>query len=280
MHLFSGRKLLIVTKHKKESTIAPELENRLGVMCTSSINYDTDQLGTFSGEIERTMDPLSAARKKCIEGMALNHYDLAVASEGSFFPHPNIPFVPLHEEVLILIDTKNNLEISIKEYSIKTNFSSAVVTSEHELIDFANHSKFPSHKLILRKTKDDFNEIFKGIGDWQTLLTTFSRLLKNTTSICVETDMRAMNNPTRMSVIHSGIKKLIDKINSLCPSCNSPGFGVSHIQAGLPCKLCGAPTKSILSEIHRCLRCAFQFENRYPNQKTTEEPMYCDFCNP
>ncbi len=280
MHQFFGRKLLIVTKHGKESAIAPEFENRLAVVCTSSVNYATDQLGTFTGEVERTLDPLSSARKKCIEGMTLNQYDLAVASEGSFFPHPNIPFLPLHEEILILIDTKNNLEISIKKYSIETNFSSAVVTCEHELIDFVNHSKFPSHKLILRKTKYNFNENSKGIGDWQTLLTTFPNLIKNSSSIYVETDMRAMNNPTRMSVIHSAAKKLVDKINSLCPTCNTSGFGISYIQTGLPCNLCGAPTKSILSEIHQCLRCAFQVEKRYPNRKTTEDPMYCDFCNP
>ncbi len=278
--MFSGRKLLIVTKHGKERVIAQTMESQLGVICAHTENIDTDQFGTFTGETERTLAPLSAAKQKCIAGMTLNHSDLAVASEGSFFPHPNIPFVPLHEEVLIFIDTTNNIEISIKQHSFETNFSSAVVTSEKELVDFAHQSKFPSHKLILRKTKDDFDEISKGIGDWQTLLTTFSMLLKNHTSVYVETDMRAMNNPTRMSVIQSATRKLVDKINSLCPSCNTPGFGVSDIQAGLPCNLCGAPTKSILSEIHQCLACAYQFEKLYPNQKTSEDPMHCDFCNP
>lgn len=278
--MFSGRKLLIVTQHGKERVIAPTMESQLGVICTHAKNFDTDQFGTFTGETERTLDPLSAAREKCIGGMTLNCCDLAVASEGSFFPHPNIPFVPLHEEVLIFIDTRNNLEISIKQHSIETNFGSTVATREEDLIDFAHQSKFPAHKLMLRKTKDDFDEIFKGIGDWQTLLTTFSKLLKKYASVYVETDMRAMNNPTRMSVIQSATRKLVDKINSLCPSCNTPGFGVMHIQSGLPCELCGAPTKSILSEIHQCKACSFQFEKLYPNQKTTEDPMYCDFCNP
>jgi hypothetical protein len=62
--MFKGRSLLIATKHKKEEVIAPIFERELGVKCFVSADFDTDELGTFSGEIERKFDPITTARKK------------------------------------------------------------------------------------------------------------------------------------------------------------------------------------------------------------------------
>jgi hypothetical protein len=46
----------------------------------------------------------------------------------------------------------------------------------------------------------------------------------------VETDMRAMYNPSRMTVIQNATKK--EKINSCCPHCNIPGFGITDAKRG------------------------------------------------
>lgn len=56
--MFTDRKLVIATKHSKETVIAPVLESGCGVKCIVPDDFDTDQLGTFSGEIERQDDPL------------------------------------------------------------------------------------------------------------------------------------------------------------------------------------------------------------------------------
>ena len=53
MGLFEGRKVVIATKHKKELVIAPLLEKNLGVTCFVPDDFDSDALGTFSGEIKR-----------------------------------------------------------------------------------------------------------------------------------------------------------------------------------------------------------------------------------
>ncbi|MDO9153157.1 MAG: hypothetical protein Q7U47_05530 [Paludibacter sp.] len=90
--MFLHRKLIIATKHEKESIIAPILEKELGVTCFINKNFNTDELGTFTGEIERVLDPISTAREKCIRAMNLSNCDLGVASEGSFAPHPSIFF--------------------------------------------------------------------------------------------------------------------------------------------------------------------------------------------
>ena len=115
--IFKGRKLLIATKHEKEKVIAPILEKELGVKCFVVKNFDTDKLGTFTGEIDRIDDPITTVRNKCIMAMELMNCDLAIASEGSFGAHPTIYFVPADDEFLIFIDKKNGLEIIAREIS-------------------------------------------------------------------------------------------------------------------------------------------------------------------
>ena len=92
--------------------------------------------------------------------------------------------------------------------------------------------------------------------------------------------MRAMYNPSRMLVIENTTKKLVKKINSCCPQCNIPDFGVKDIKIGLKCSLCGSPSNPTLSYIYNCTKCDFNKEEMYPHKKTTEDPMYCIYCNP
>ena len=61
--MFQNRQLLIATKHNKERVIAPLLEEALGVTCVVNDTFDTDTLGTFTGEVERTLDPLATPGK-------------------------------------------------------------------------------------------------------------------------------------------------------------------------------------------------------------------------
>jgi len=115
--MFKGRTLLIASKHEKEKVITPILEKVLGVKCIVAKNFDTDELGTFTGEIERTDDPITTVRKKCQLAMEVSNCDMAIASEGSFGPHPSVFFVSADDEFLIFIDKKNGLEIIARELS-------------------------------------------------------------------------------------------------------------------------------------------------------------------
>ena len=278
--MFQNRKLVIATKHQKEKVIAPLIEKELGIKCFAPENFDTDTLGTFTGEIDRIDDPITTLRNKCLQAMELTNCDLGIASEGSFGSHPTIFFAHADDEFLIFIDKKNNLEIIERELSTNTNFTGTEIKTEKELIEFAKIVKFPSHGLILRKAEDDNTEIIKGIMDWDVLKKSFQLLMGKYGQAYVMTDMRAMYNPTRMEVIESAAKKLVKKIKSLCPQCSTPGFGITDAKQGLPCSLCGFKTKSTLSYIYECKKCAFIKEEKYPNNKTEEDPMYCDICNP
>lgn len=278
--MFRGRTLIIATKHEKEKIIAPILEKELGVKCIVSSKFDTDELGTFSGEIERMDNPITTARNKCHLAMAIANCDMAIASEGSFGPHPSIFLVPADDEFLLFMDKKNDLEIIVRVISIETNFNAAELKSEQELKQFAEIALFPLHGLILRKHKDEYRGIKKGITDWKTLIDTYLYLSKPDGMAYAETDMRAMYNPTRMNVIKNATQKLANKINAKCPNCNSPGFGVTDNKPGLPCELCHLPTRSTLINIYTCNKCAFTKEEKYPNKITVEDPGFCDFCNP
>jgi len=277
--MFSNRNLLIATKHQKEKVIAPILEKELGVKCFVTPEFDTDTLGTFCGEVERKNDPITTARTKCLLAMEIAKCDMAVASEGSFGAHPTIFFAHADDEFLLFIDKKNDLEIIVRELSTDTNFNGTEIVSEQELRDFANKVQFPSHGLILRKGKNDYSKIKKGIVDWNVLIDCYNELTTDGFAY-VETDMRAMYNPTRMKVIQKATQKLAEKINSCCPQCTAPGFGITDAKSGLPCEWCGFPTRSTLSYIYTCHKCGFVKEDKFPNNKMKEDPMHCNMCNP
>ena len=280
MEIFDGRKLVIATKHKKENVIAPLLEQYLSVKCIVPEDFDTDELGTFTGEIERKDDALSTVRQKCLLAMEQTQVELGIASEGSFGPHPNIFLAHADEELLIFIDKKNKFEIIARELSLDTNFNATTINCFHDLVDFVREVGFPEHAVILKVVVNNKITAIKGIQSWELLEESYNKLSKNNSQVVAETDMRALYNPTRMKVIEQATVKLVEKIKSLCPQCSTPGFGVINSKKGLPCEWCNLPTKSIISHIYQCQKCDFELEKMYPNNKKKEDPMYCDFCNP
>ena len=278
--MFKGRSLLIATKHKKDQIISPIFEKEFGVKCFVPDHFDTDIFGTFTGEVERQADPITTARQKCELAMELSNSELAIASEGSFGPHPSIFFVNADEEFLVFIDKKNDLEIIVKEISTTTNFNASEIRSLRTLKEFANKVGFPAHGLILRQSKDDLKIIYKGITTWIKLIDAYNHLINHSDSVYAETDMRAMYNPTRRNVIQIATNKLVEKIKTTCPTCKTPGFGITGIKEGLPCSACKATTRSTLSHLYSCQKCNYQDSKDYPYDKTEEDPMYCDRCNP
>lgn len=278
--LFSNRRLVIATKHEKEKAIAPLMETTLGVSCFVPENFDTDVFGTFTGETPRKEDPLTTLRNKCQMAMSLTNCDLAIASEGSFGMHPAIFFVHADDEMLMLVDKKNDLEIAVRELSVETNYDGSEVTSEEGLVKFANKAGFPTHGLVLRVQKDNPEDLHKGITDWDDLKRIYRQLITKHAQAYVETDMRAMYNPTRMGVIEIAAKKLVEKINTCCPQCGAPGFAVTGTRPGLPCSFCGLPTKLALAHIWSCNKCGFTREESATANNQQADPQYCDRCNP
>lgn len=278
--IFNNRKIIIANKHKKEQVIAPLLKKHFNMECFVPPNYNTDELGTFTGEIPRAENPVDVLRKKCLDAMNTYGYDIGIASEGSFGPHPHYYFLPGDDEMLILIDKKYDLELKVKLLSLDTNFRGKNISSYNELKSFAMDVKFPTHGLIFRDKQDSNNKIVKGIKDWYTLKDQYLYFAKNYSSVFVETDMRAMHNPTRMKVIRETMLKLIKLMNHQCPNCQIPGFDVKEVIHGLACSQCKLPTKSTHSYVYKCEQCNYKKTLEYPLGKINEDPRFCDYCNP
>ena len=278
--MFEGRKLLIATQHGKEKIIAPVLEKEFGVTCIVNQEFDTDSLGTFSGEMERKNDVITTLRKKCLSALQYYQCDLVIASEGSFGAHPSVFFIPANEEHLMLLDLENNLEIVANVLSTSTNFNGTYINSEEELIEFSSTAQFPSHGLILKSNETNFSKCYKGITNKEELKLKFNEILNSFGKVFVETDMRACYNPTRMKVIEQTTYQLVEKIKNKCPLCETPGFEIKEVTRGLPCNLCNSPTQSVLSVNYHCKKCLHKETKLFPNTKQYEDPMYCDYCNP
>lgn len=278
--MFTGRSLIIATKHQKENIIAPLLEKEIGVKCFVSNELDTDLFGTFTGEVARLNDPIETARQKCLKAIEISGCNLAIASEGSFGPHPSLAFLNVDSEIIFMLDKKNNAEYISHHISTETNFNASVINNRTELDDFLELAKFPSHAVIFRKSKNDNEDIFKEIVDLKSVDSHFDYLIKKYNSFFAETDMRAMFNPTRQKVIEETTIKLIEKLKSHCPNCNQAGFSVIRHIPGLKCSNCGSPTKSTKAYIYACQFCHHQLEKSIHKEHLFEDPMYCDFCNP
>ncbi len=280
MEVFRGRKLVIATKHRKELALAGPLIAGLKVTPFVPEDFDSDQFGTFTGEIRRLGTPLENARKKAVLAAKRENATLAVASEGSFGPHPTLPFVSGDEEVLVLIDLKNGYEIHVSYLTHETNFCGSSIDRTADLRTFSEEIGFPEHGIILKACdRSGESYIFKDFPNTASLCEKANKLLENQFRLSAETDMRAMSNPTRMRAIGEAAKILVEKVKSTCPGCSAPGYGVVETMNGLPCKQCRMPTRSIKARLYRCAYCGFTEEKINP-KKIAEDPMYCDWCNP
>jgi hypothetical protein len=282
--MFSNRVGILATMHQKEKIIAPLLKQELGIDIVVPQNFNTDVFGTFTREIERLGTQVEAARLKAEKALAITGESLAIASEGSFSPHPGLPYLSSNREIIIFIDKKNDLEIIGEEFSIDTNYSHQVVESVEEALSFASKVGFPEHGLIVSSSAlpKDSSEIIKGIVTKQQLVEAVTFFLANSRDkkAHVETDMRAMYNPTRMKNIEKATRNLLFKINSFCPGCGTPGFEITQRIPGLPCEICYIPTRLIRSVKYQCKKCPFTQEELFPDGKDYADPAQCMYCNP
>lgn len=282
--LYDDECIMLTTKHAKSIAIGPPFLEKLGATVLEYV-ADTDKLGTFSGEIEREGNSVDCARKKCEWSLNQleNKIDFALASEGSFGPHPFMPFLPCDNEVLYFIDRKRNFDLYSSCLSEKTNYRMQSLSSMEELKKFAKDALFPSHALILRANNREIkNNIFKGIVSLADLEEAFNESIRYSSDkkVWVETDMRAQFNPSRMNIIAELAAKLAEQLRTHCPKCDNPGWGKVNQEKGLPCAWCGEPTELVKSEIFSCVKCDYQESRVRSDGKQESEPTNCRYCNP
>lgn len=281
---YAGASIILTTKHKKSIAIAPPFLEKLKA---NVLEYaaDTDTLGSFSGEIERENDPLACAKIKCswpFERLSEEVY-FALASEGSFGPHPLIPFLFCDYESLYFIDKKNGFHLHLSHLSEKTNYRTETIDSIESLYRFSEAVKFPSHALILRPNdRQEKRPVFKGINSKAALEAAFKECMQRSSrsKVFIETDMRAQFNPSRMSVINELANRFADRLAKRCPKCRTPGWGIVSVEKGLPCSDCGSATALVKSEVFGCAKCAHKEIIEKNKHQPYANPMHCGRCNP
>nr|WP_223805576.1 DUF6671 family protein [Pseudanabaena sp. UWO310] len=278
---FRERLAVIATMHRKEMAIAPILQTALGINSIIPPEFNSDLFGTFTRDIDRPANQIETAKLKAQRALDLVETDLAIASEGSFFPHP-ILGVPYNREIVLMLDRQYNFTAYGEHLSTNTNFRHQVVSSYAQAHQFAIQIGFPDHAVVLMPDAQTSpkESIYKGINSENALMEATRELLKRSTQIHIETDMRALYNPTRMSNIAHATESLVRKLQQLCPNCHFVNFDIVESIKGLPCELCGLPTPSIRSHRYQCDRCQFENEVLFPHGIQLADPMYCSYCNP
>jgi predicted Zn-ribbon and HTH transcriptional regulator len=281
-HPYNGRRAAIATMHGKERVIGAALSTCLGLHVTRAADVDTDSLGTFTGEIARAGSMLDAARAKARLAMARTGATIGLGSEGAFGPHPIVPFMASGVEVIVLIDGASGQEI-VAQRRTRTNYDSMTARPGDDISAFLDRILFPAHAVIVRPEEgaDPFNMV-KGVSDRRALDAAVAKMsaVSDTGRALIQTDMRAHLNPTRMKAIGFVARALALRAARLCPACAAPGFGVEDVLRGLPCAECGAPTRLVRAELHRCRSCGFETRKRERPESMRAEATWCDQCNP
>jgi hypothetical protein len=266
-------------------------------MIVKEFELDTDQFGTFSGEVERKGSALETAIKKARAGMHQSSSPLGMATEGSFGAHPLIPFIAGSEETIVLVDDELGFHVSETLISTNTNFGHCVTKSLGETEEFLQRAKFPSHGLLVKPNLTDQNlfqkigRFFRSSSDGTTLKdikdrTALELAIESCGSVSkdrmarVETDMRAHMNPTRMRVLRELGIKLARRLRSRCTECGCPGFGRTGVSGFLECSECGSASESPSHEVHSCPKCQFSKTKIRSDGLQRLDPMYCQRCNP
>ena len=275
---YTDKFVLLASKHNKEQAIGPVFRQALACnLCVEDI--DTDQFGTFTGEVPRSLSAYETCILKATYAAKEKKYALSVASEGSFGPHPSNPFILHAHEIMVFVDLEKDWIIGEQLLTPNTNYKMMTINKNTLLDPFLKSALFPSHALTLQSA-DRRDVIAKGINSPHQLQASLSDGFKKYNELFIATDMRAMMNPTRMQTIGELAEKLAIRIKSPCSGCGVPGFGIKSVSGHLPCKLCGDDTKMYRYEEWGCIQCDYHEQRPRKDHLIVADPTHCDYCNP
>ena len=274
-HPYIGIEAVITTQHEKEKIIGPILAP-LGIK-VAHYAFDTDSLGTFSGEIPRTLSQKETVIKKARIGMTALGMKYGIASEGSIGVDPLIPFINSAVESIAWIDDEVGIEIIEYERGLDVIAVKTEVNSLDGIEEFLARADFPNHALICYSNKEN-GPIYKGLRSMPALEEAVSELTKSGLAI-IESDLRAHMSPSRSEVIKKCAERLADRLLNLCEQCGTPGFGVISNLYGVNCEQCGEiVTGAIRGELMACANCDHKQEKL--DGKESVSAAQCERCNP
>lgn len=274
-------RVALATLHGKALALGPAL-GAVGLRI-EPVAVDTDALGTFAGEIERSGTAREVVIEKARRGMAASGLRLGIATEASFGPDPVLGFLPLHHELLAFVDEHHGQVIVLESSSHDTNWQSKAVRSLEQAEPLLLAAGFPEHAVLVKPNAFSPGlPVTKGLRERAAVAAAIeaAAAVSSDGLARVETDMRAHCNPTRMRRIAALGQQLARRLATPCPACAAPGFGCHSTRPGLPCSGCGAATELVRTEQHVCAACGHAEERPRADGRTTADPGACPFCNP
>ena len=287
---YQGQPVALATRHGKERVLRRPFRAGLGVELVLAHGFDTDSLGSFSGERPRPADALTTCRLKAEAGLETCGVALGLASEGSYGPHPTIALLPVGIEWLTFVDRPRQLVISERMLSPRVCCSQRVLASGEDPAPWLKRVGFPAQGLIVFPhppagaggSPPPAGAISKGIHNLEDLERARRRAaaLAADGRVLLQTDLRAHHNPSRMAAIRRLAFLLVRRIQTPCPACNTPGWGVVDTVVGLPCEWCGRPSALLAAEVFGCVACNHRAQVPRADGLSRANAGHCSFCNP
>jgi hypothetical protein len=269
-------RMALLTRHHKATSIQPSLA-RLGIEVQTTDGFDTDLLGTFTGETPRILPPVECARRKAEIACELTGLEIGLGSEGSFGGGPAPGLLNWDIELLVMVDRSTGLEIVASAQGPLATGCLQADEIQHL------HEKLSRYDASQRWVLRHANGIEKGIdaGRLPAILSRLGMVNRNgrlAPDIVIEPDLRAMHCPERKVYISKAAEQLCSRLGSLCPACGAPDFWINESERGLPCSWCSAPTQLPLAFIRLCRSCGHRILEE--SERSTADPGRCDYSNP
>lgn len=265
--------LAFLTQHGKLVAVqSPLLQAGFAVVIVEG--FDTDTLGTFTGETARRGSQLDAATAKAKLAAELSGNRYGLGSEGSYGPDPYVGLTAWACEVLVWWDVQEQHAVFAVVQGAQTNYAQCTSTSWEQAKEFAHEAGFPEHGIIVGKPLG--TAFSKTCTNWQ-LLEFQTRQALQLGPVWLETDMRAHRNPTRMALIGQCAQELAQLLQCTCPACNRGGFGQQTPIVGALCESCGFSTGAVRAKRIQCSACGYAQELLL---QRTVPAARCERCNP
>lgn len=257
----------LLTKHRKSQQLAPILYD-IGIELVEIDFFDTDKLGTFSGEIERKLSPKDCALTKAKKAVELSGLNVGIGSEGSFGGGPLPGIMNWNQEIICLYqETPRRIVYGIAEgpTPLKALKAASLGELKQKLADF------DKQKWML--TCPDGT--LKGLSDKEVIA--IHQTPYTEWPIYLEPDLRAMNSPLRQIMLQKAALNLAERLQSKCPICAEMDFWPDEREFGPACVSCGEPTNEVKAFVSCCKSCGY---SESETKKLNGDPTYCNFCNP
>ncbi|QLI82986.1 hypothetical protein HZU75_16475 [Chitinibacter fontanus] len=275
---YEGRLVVVASRHDKAAAIARPMHKLLGVQLWSPPDLDTDQFGTFSGDVPRPGTPIEMLRAKIALCRRLFPNPIMLASEGAYSQHPIFPSLGLAQEWMMWDDADNGLVLIEHKTRITPFYYATRLESSEQLAPQLERCGWP--KLAVTLHAADLNvPSFKGLRATAEIEHALAHLQGlGAQQIQLATDMRAHLHPPRQRTLRHLAARLARRVRTACPQCQQLGFGARFCETGLACSDCNTPSQQLKMRGVRCEHCGYGHASWQASGYA--DPYYCTYCNP